>query len=171
MAGAVSDPLSLVDPVPEDVTGVDTYHIVRQIRCESREAIRLALINWLADVACLVCAIKAVGEPVPWATILIVWTAGVSAASFSPVPAGLGIVDIVLITALATAGLPGKYAIAAALVYRAISLKVGITLAWLLYHHLAARRRAHVAESVAARPGTTAPLRGPVRPTGHHDRD
>jgi hypothetical protein len=27
-------------PVPEDVTGVDTYHIVRQIRCETREAAR-----------------------------------------------------------------------------------------------------------------------------------
>ena len=26
-------------PVPEDVTGVDTYHIVRQIRCESRNAV------------------------------------------------------------------------------------------------------------------------------------
>jgi len=28
-----------IHPVPEDVTGVDTYHIVRQIRCESRKAV------------------------------------------------------------------------------------------------------------------------------------
>jgi hypothetical protein len=28
-----------IHPVPEDVTGVDTYHIVRQIRCESRQAV------------------------------------------------------------------------------------------------------------------------------------
>lgn len=34
-----------------------------------------ALVNWIADVACLVCAIKAVGEPVPWTAILIIWTA------------------------------------------------------------------------------------------------
>jgi hypothetical protein len=27
-----------IHPVPEDVTGVDTYHIVRQIRCETRAA-------------------------------------------------------------------------------------------------------------------------------------
>jgi hypothetical protein len=27
-----------IHPVPEDVTGVDTYHIVRQIRCETRKA-------------------------------------------------------------------------------------------------------------------------------------
>lgn len=42
------------------------------------------LVNWIEDVACLVCAIKAVGEPVPWAAILIIWTAGIGAASFSP---------------------------------------------------------------------------------------
>jgi putative heme transporter len=97
-----------------------------------------------------VCAIKAVGEPVPWTAILIIWTAGVGAASFSPVPAGLGIVDIVLITALATAGLHGKYAIAAALVYRSISLKVLITVAWLIYHHMARRRRERVPESASS---------------------
>jgi hypothetical protein len=27
-----------IHPVPQDVTGVDTYHIARQIRCETREA-------------------------------------------------------------------------------------------------------------------------------------
>jgi uncharacterized membrane protein YbhN (UPF0104 family) len=94
-------------------------------------------------VACLVCAIKAVGEPVPWAAILIIWTAGIGAASFSPVPAGAGIVDIVLIAALATAGLRGKYAVAAALVYRIISLKVLITVAWLTCHHMVSRLRGH----------------------------
>jgi hypothetical protein len=28
-----------IHPAPEDVTGVDTYHIVRQIRCETRNAV------------------------------------------------------------------------------------------------------------------------------------
>jgi uncharacterized membrane protein YbhN (UPF0104 family) len=59
------------------------------------------------------------------------------------VPAGLGIVDIVLIAALATAGLHGKYAVAAALVYRTISLKVLITVVWLIYHRVAVRRRGY----------------------------
>jgi hypothetical protein len=36
-----------IHPLPEDVTGVDTYHIVRQIRCEAREAATQALIRWL----------------------------------------------------------------------------------------------------------------------------
>lgn len=35
-------------PLPEDVTGVSTYHIVRQIRCEAREAIISSAIGWLS---------------------------------------------------------------------------------------------------------------------------
>lgn len=40
-----------IHPVPEDVTGVSTYHIVRQIRCETREAIRHLTIGWLRKLA------------------------------------------------------------------------------------------------------------------------
>jgi hypothetical protein len=36
-----------IHPVPEDVTGIDTYHIVRQIRCETRETLRREIIGWL----------------------------------------------------------------------------------------------------------------------------
>lgn len=118
-----------------------------------------ALLNWVADVACLVCSIKAVGEPVPWTAVLIVWTAGVGAASFSPVPAGLGVVDIVLIAALATAGLHGRYAMAAALVYRTISLKVLITAVWLTYHHIVGRRRGYAPEAAASSRRPTGSLR------------
>ena len=139
-----------------------------------------ALVSWIAGAACLVCAIKAVGEPVPWAAVLIIWTAGIGAASLSPVLAGLGIVDIVLITALAAAGLHGKYAVAAALVYRFISLKVLITVVWLIYHYVAGRRQGYAPESAPSSPRSTAPLRhetagitsGPrqSRPLAIHDR-
>jgi uncharacterized membrane protein YbhN (UPF0104 family) len=101
-----------------------------------------ALANWIFDAACLACAIKAVGDEIPWTAIVIIWTAGIGAASLSPVPAGLGIVDIVLTAALATAGLHGKYAVAAVLAYRFISLKVLITTLWLIYHYMAGRRPA-----------------------------
>jgi uncharacterized protein (TIRG00374 family) len=130
------------------VTGaLDRVSALRLGYRTAAEAFGWALVNWLADVACLVCAIKAVGEPVPWTAILIIWTAGIGAASFSPVPAGLGIVDIVLIAALATAGLHGKYAVAATLVYRIISLKVLTTMAWLIYHYAAQRHRGHTPAS------------------------
>ncbi len=39
-----------IHPLPEDVTGVTTYQIVRQIRCETREAARKELVNWLANL-------------------------------------------------------------------------------------------------------------------------
>jgi hypothetical protein len=38
-----------IHPVPENVTGVSTYHIVRQIRCEARAAIIDTAIKWLTN--------------------------------------------------------------------------------------------------------------------------
>jgi hypothetical protein len=37
-----------IHPVTEDVTGVDTLDIVKQIRCEARETLRTLVIEWLA---------------------------------------------------------------------------------------------------------------------------
>lgn len=39
-----------IHPVPEDVTGVDTYHIVRQIRCETRHAAAEFVISQLREL-------------------------------------------------------------------------------------------------------------------------
>jgi putative heme transporter len=134
------------EPGPLVTSAVGRVGALRLGYVTSGQALGWALVNWIADVACLVCAIKAVREPVPWASILIIWSAGIGAASFSPVPAGLGIVDIVLIAALATAGLHGTKAVAAVLVYRLIALKILISLGWLTYHYLAGRRRAKKAQ-------------------------
>jgi hypothetical protein len=38
-----------IHPLPEDVTGVPTYHIVRQIRCEARGAVISSAINGLMN--------------------------------------------------------------------------------------------------------------------------
>jgi Lysylphosphatidylglycerol synthase TM region len=119
---------------------------------ERYRAFGWALANWIADAACLVCAIKAIGDTVPWTAILIIWTAGIGAASLSPVPTGLGIVDTVLIAALATAWLHGRYAVAAVLVYRFISLKVLITAVSLTYHYVAGCHRDHAAKSPTLSP-------------------
>jgi hypothetical protein len=40
-----------IHPLPEDVTGVSTYHIVRRIRCEARETVQRAVKDWLAIMA------------------------------------------------------------------------------------------------------------------------
>jgi len=40
-----------IHPLPEDVTGVSTYHIVRQIRCEARDTISKVVIGYLHSLA------------------------------------------------------------------------------------------------------------------------
>jgi uncharacterized protein (TIRG00374 family) len=76
---------------------------------------------------------------VPWRVLLLVWSAGAGAASLCPVPAGLGVVDIVLISTLTAAGVPAPQAVAAVLVYRIISFKILTTLV-VSVHALVSRR-------------------------------
>ena len=133
------------EPGPLVTGALERVGALRLGYAAAMRAFAWALVNWIADVACLICAITAVREPVPWAAVLIIWSAGSGAASFSPVPAGLGIADIVLITAFAAAGLHNGKAIAAVLLYRVISLKPLISVGWLGYHLLTGRRRAQQA--------------------------
>jgi uncharacterized membrane protein YbhN (UPF0104 family) len=106
------------------------------------QAFACALANWAADVGCLICAMCALGVPVPWAKILVVWSAGAGAASLSPVPGGIGIVDIVLIAALASAGVHGPAAVAVTLLYRLLCFKIGMSVVWFAYHSWLRRRAA-----------------------------
>ena len=48
VAGAVSTGCS-VHPLPDDVTRLSTYNIVRQIRCETREAVIDSMLRYLTD--------------------------------------------------------------------------------------------------------------------------
>jgi putative heme transporter len=98
-----------------------------------------AVINWVADLACLAAAVAAVGVSVPWDKLLLVWSAGAAAASFSPTPYGLGIVDIALITTLSRAGLSLPDAVGAVLLYRIITFKILVTFAWIAYRRFADR--------------------------------
>ena len=95
-----------------------------------------ALMNWAADAACLAAAIAAIGVSVPWDKLLLVWSAGAAAASFSPTPYGLGVVDIALITALTRAGLASPEAVGAVLLYRIITFKILVTFGWIGYRRL-----------------------------------
>jgi hypothetical protein len=48
--GALASACS-VHPLPDDVTGLSTYNIVRQIRCETREAVVGSILRFLTDEA------------------------------------------------------------------------------------------------------------------------
>lgn len=106
------------------------------------QAFVCALANWAADACCLICAMFALGVPVPWAKILVVWSAGSGAASLSPVPGGIGIVDIVLITAFASVGIHAPAAVTVTLLYRLLSFKIGMSVVWFGYHSWMRRRTA-----------------------------
>jgi putative heme transporter len=89
-----------------------------------------ALVNWGADALCLASAIAAARVAVPWSRLLLIWSAGSAAGSFSPTPFGLGVVDVALIAALHGAGLHTGDAVGAVLLYRVITFKILATLIW-----------------------------------------
>ena len=100
------------------------------------EVFALAVVNWLADCACLACAIKATGEPVPWAGLLLAYGAGAVAGSTGVTPGGFLIVEAALTAALAATGMAPGHALAAVLAYRLVNfwmilLGGGITLIFL----------------------------------------
>jgi putative heme transporter len=100
-----------------------------------------ALINWGADALCLAAAIAAARVAVPWSRLLLAWSAGSAAGSFSPTPFGLGVVDVALIAALHAAGLHTGDAVGAVLLYRVITFKIILTLIWAVTQYLHDRVR------------------------------
>jgi len=99
-----------------------------------------SLINWTADALCLAAAIAATGIPILWGKLLLVWSAGAGASTFSPTPFGLGVVEVALIAALAAAGISSPDAVGAVLLYRIMTFKIA-GLIWVLYLHLHQRRQ------------------------------
>jgi uncharacterized protein (TIRG00374 family) len=87
-----------------------------------------ALLNWVANVACLAFALEAAGTDIPWRSLPIIWGIGVGAASFAPTPGGIGIVETVLSAALVSAGTSTAHAVTAVLVYRVLSFNVVLAL-------------------------------------------
>jgi uncharacterized protein (TIRG00374 family) len=93
----------------------------------------LAIVNWVANIACLALAIMAVRSPVPWSGLILAWSAGIGAASFGITPGGLGLVEAALIGTLVAVGVRAPQAVAAVLVYRLISFWLVDLVGWALY--------------------------------------
>jgi putative heme transporter len=99
------------------------------------------LLNWWADVACLLFtlwAVHIIGLPI--GKVLLVWVAGEGAASLSPTPGGIGAVEVTMVAALAAFGVRGPDAILAILVYRLITFKV-IGSFWAVIYEFVDRHR------------------------------
>jgi hypothetical protein len=110
------DPERIVHDQLDEVTAVEPDRPTLGV------AALLAVLNWVADAACLALAILAVGGDVPWRGLLLAWAAGTAVASLGLTPGGLGVVEATLGSALVAAGLAGPTAVAAVLLYRIVSL-------------------------------------------------
>jgi putative heme transporter len=85
------------------------------------EVFGLATVNWLADCACLACAIHATGEPIPWRGLVLAYGAGAAVGSTGVTPGGFGLVEVTLTAALVAVGLATGRALTAVLAYRLIN--------------------------------------------------
>jgi uncharacterized membrane protein YbhN (UPF0104 family) len=84
------------------------------------EVFGLAAVNWLANCACLGCAILATREPIPWRGLVLAYGAGAAVGSTGVTPGGLGVVEVTLTAALVAVGLTAGRALTAVLAYRLI---------------------------------------------------
>jgi len=81
----------------------------------------LAVVNWLADAACLLVGVRAVGLTVPVLTLLTAYLAVQLIRQVPVTPGGIGIIEASLLVALTAAGAAQAPAAAAVLIYRVLS--------------------------------------------------
>jgi len=113
---------------------LDGLRAVRLPRRDLAGAAGQALLNWVLDAGALLLCIRAVGGEVPGPVPLVLaYAAGMTAASLTIVPGGLGIVDGALVVGLLAAGTAAGPAIAAVVLYRLLSLGLVGSLGWVLY--------------------------------------
>jgi putative heme transporter len=108
-------------------------------------AFGMGVANWALDCAALAAAIAAMGQPVPWSSLLLVYGAGAAVGSTGVTPGGFLLVELAMSAALTAAGLPSSKAVAAVLAYRVVNfwlvLLVGWTVMLLMAHPPPIRRR------------------------------
>jgi uncharacterized membrane protein YbhN (UPF0104 family) len=111
---------------------------VRPLTRTWTSAFIFAVLNWLADCACLCAGFLAVGVAVPWRGLLLAYAAGQLATVAAVTPGGIGVVEGSLAVTLVAYGAGDVSAIAAVLLYRIISywglLAVGWPV-WLFLHY------------------------------------
>jgi uncharacterized membrane protein YbhN (UPF0104 family) len=118
-------------------------HRIASIRLPARrygEMFALAVLNPMAQCGVLAASILATGQPVPWHVLFLACGAGAAAGSTGLTPGGFGIVEMALAATLATAGLTGPGALAAALTYRLVGFWLVLIAGWIILLALSLRR-------------------------------
>ncbi len=109
-----------------------------------------AALNWLLDAACLWVFLWSFGAVVSPIDLLVAYGLANVLAAIPVTPAGLGIVEGVLITTLVGFGVPHSQAILAVLAYRLVNFWIPIPLGGLSYASLQWRRPAEVTPGTAS---------------------
>lgn len=130
--------------------GIERFVTFRLHRRGGAVVLAFALLNWVADGLCLAAAIEFVGQPVPWASLSLIYTAGVGAAAIGITPAGIGVVETAIAASLVAVGMKSEGALPAALLYRGISCWLVLGVGWIIYINLRRDAAAEAAESASA---------------------
>jgi putative heme transporter len=101
----------------------------------------LSAVNWLLDVVSLAFAFKAVGGAVPWGAVLLAFAGSKVVSSIGITPGGLGIVEGGLVAVFVAYGVNGSTAVAAVVVYRALTFVGLVGLGWVAAGALAVEAR------------------------------
>jgi uncharacterized membrane protein YbhN (UPF0104 family) len=100
----------------------------------------LGLTNWLADAGVLAISLLAIGAPVPWHSLLLVYGLATAVGSLGITPGGIGLVEGTLCLGLVSSGLPATLALAAVLLYRLVSFWLVMVSGWLVLLYLRLER-------------------------------
>jgi uncharacterized protein (TIRG00374 family) len=100
----------------------------------------MGLTNWLADAGVLAISLLAIGAPVPWHSLLLVYGLATAVGSLGITPGGIGLVEGTLCLGLVSSGLPAALALAAVLLYRLVSFWLVMVAGWLVLLYLRLER-------------------------------
>jgi hypothetical protein len=92
-----------------------------------------ALANWLLAAGCLCACVLALGLPVPWPDIMLIYGGSVLAALLPITPGGIGIVEGALTALLVVYGLTTRDALAVTLLDRIITFWAMLPIGWAAY--------------------------------------
>jgi putative heme transporter len=138
---------SLLHRPIEDPIGVirGWLNNLRSLRLPTIEWVKVAglgLANWLADAGVLAISLLAIGVPVPWHSLLLVYGLATAVGSLGITPGGIGLVEGTLCLGLVSTGLPAALVLAAVLLYRLVSFWLVMIAGWLVLLYLRLERPA-----------------------------
>jgi len=107
---------------------------IRPSRRDWTAGLFLASVNWLADLACLAAACRAVSlNNVGCSSIVLTYLAAMTVSSLPLLPGGIGVVDAAMVLVLLRGGVDVSTATAAVVLYRLISFVLVVAVGWVLW--------------------------------------